>query len=379
DLGISECQLNSENSDNNKVNEPVNESMSDIENVENERTSIINEPNIGSGVVPFVFVNDPIPEFFVDKIKEPRTSNYPASNDSILVEDNDLDEEIEEQENLVRKRKINRDYKASKKAKKKDINITTEHNNESSHGGEQNNDVEVMSDLSKITLENSQANNLIDETTIRVSSNSNDSEFSELDYDTNLNISRKKKKFDKKGKEQDTNYKNRTSAYVDELSNSEPVNDDTLVNNEDSVNVNSEQRIEQSTKSNYPESKLLEFVDLLKKTRREKGTSESFKSHDPSKIFEMFSQPINNYFNEEVFEGLMESEQLPKKMEDIQSCSKYLKIWDSHYNNCKRLIGIQDYKMLKLTYSLTKVFFNMLKICYQEQVKDTSLAKNSDH
>ncbi|RIB26536.1 hypothetical protein C2G38_2240693 [Gigaspora rosea] len=122
-----------------------------------------------------------------------------------------------------------------------------------------------------------------------------------------------------------------------------------------------------------------EFVDLLKKTRREKGMSESFESHDPSKIFEMFSQPISNYFNEEVFEGLMEPEQLPKKMEDIQSCSKYLKIWDLHYNNCKRLIGIQDYKMLKLTYSLTKVFFNMLKICYQEQVKDTSLAKNSDH
>ncbi|CAG8849711.1 28088_t:CDS:2, partial [Gigaspora margarita] len=44
-----------------------------------------------------------------------------------------------------------------------------------------------MSDLSKITLENSHANNSIDETTIRVESlNSNDSELSELDYDTNL-------------------------------------------------------------------------------------------------------------------------------------------------------------------------------------------------
>ncbi|CAG8857081.1 15405_t:CDS:2, partial [Gigaspora margarita] len=110
-------------------------------------------------------------------------------------------------------------------------------------------------------------------------------------------------------------------------------------------------QIEQATKSNYSESKLL---DLLKKTRREKGMPESFESHDPSKIFEMFSQPIDNYFNEEVFEELMEPEQLPKKMEDIQSCSNYLKIWDSHYNNCKRLIGIQNYKMLKLTYSLTK-------------------------
>ncbi|RIB26535.1 hypothetical protein C2G38_2030115 [Gigaspora rosea] len=126
---------------------------SDIENVEIERTSIINEPNIGSGGVPFVFVNDPIP-----------------------VEYKDSDEEIEEPENLARKRKINRNYKASKKAK-----------NDTSYGGEQNNDVEVMLDLSKITLENSQANNSSDGTTIRVeSSNSKDSEFSELDYDINL-------------------------------------------------------------------------------------------------------------------------------------------------------------------------------------------------
>ncbi|CAG8855877.1 21394_t:CDS:2, partial [Gigaspora margarita] len=62
DLGISNGQLNSENSDNNKVNEPVNESMdvlsiTSIINNQNERTPIINEP---PGCVPFVFVNDPI-------------------------------------------------------------------------------------------------------------------------------------------------------------------------------------------------------------------------------------------------------------------------------------------------------------------------------
>ncbi|CAG8741338.1 25172_t:CDS:10, partial [Dentiscutata erythropus] len=114
---------------------PSENELSDIEYVEIERTSIINEPNIGSGGIPFVFVNDPIPEFFVDK----------TSHDSILVEYKDLDEEIEELENLARKRKINRNYKASKKAK-----------NDTS-------------------------------TTIRVeSSNSKDSEFSELDYDINL-------------------------------------------------------------------------------------------------------------------------------------------------------------------------------------------------
>ncbi|KAF0410413.1 hypothetical protein F8M41_008275 [Gigaspora margarita] len=88
DLRISEGQLNSENSDNNK---------SDIENVENKRTSIINESNIGPGGVHFVFVNDPILESFVNK----------TLNDSILVEVNDSDKEIEEQENLVQKHKIN--------------------------------------------------------------------------------------------------------------------------------------------------------------------------------------------------------------------------------------------------------------------------------
>ncbi|CAG8849712.1 28089_t:CDS:2, partial [Gigaspora margarita] len=40
-------------------------------------------------------------EFFADKSKEP------TLNDSILVEDNDSNEEIEEQENLAQKRKIN--------------------------------------------------------------------------------------------------------------------------------------------------------------------------------------------------------------------------------------------------------------------------------
>ncbi|KAF0536235.1 hypothetical protein F8M41_009202 [Gigaspora margarita] len=113
DLGISEDQLNSKNSYNNKVNEPVNKLISDIKNVENERTSIINKPNIGPVDVPFVFVNNSILEFFVDKSKEPKTSN-----DSILVEDNDSDEEIEEQENLARKRKLTEIIKCQKKQKK---------------------------------------------------------------------------------------------------------------------------------------------------------------------------------------------------------------------------------------------------------------------
>jgi hypothetical protein len=118
-----------------------------------------------------------------------------------------------------------------------------------------------------------------------------------------------------------------------------------------------------------------EYVDLLKEARR--GITENFASHDPGKIFEMFSQSINKYFKDSS-EASLEPEQFPKIIEDIQGCTKYLAIWDSHFNNCKGLIEIQDYKMLKLVYSLTDVFFIMLKICYQEQVKDTSLAKNTN-
>ncbi|CAG8574410.1 17132_t:CDS:2, partial [Cetraspora pellucida] len=117
------------------------------------------------------------------------------------------------------------------------------------------------------------------------------------------------------------------------------------------------------------------YVDLLKEARR--GITENFASHDPGKIFKMFSQSINKYFKDSS-EASLEPEQFPKIIEDIQGCTKYLAIWNSYFNNCKGLIEIQDYKMLKLVYSLTDVFFIMLKICYQEQVKDTSLAKNTN-
>ncbi|CAG8458414.1 26040_t:CDS:10 [Gigaspora margarita] len=90
------------------------------------------------------------------------------------------------------------------------------------------------------------------------------------------------------------------------------------------------------------------------------------------------SSPINQYFKKEVFEVSTEPEPFPKIMEDVRSCSEYLKIWDLHYNNCNRLIEIQDLKKLELIYSLAKVFFTMIKICYQEQVKDMSLAKNTN-
>ncbi|CAG8486539.1 9335_t:CDS:2 [Racocetra persica] len=147
-----------------------------------------------------------------------------------------------------------------------------------------------------------------------------------------------------------------------------------LVNKDSSV----KRQIEQVTKSKYPESKLLNYVKLLKKTREVKEKPESFTSQDPKSIFKMFTQPINRYFNK-VSEVLIEPEPFPKIMEDVQSCSKYLEIWNLYYNNCNRLIELQDLKKLKLIYLLAEVFFNMLKIYHQEQVKNTSsFAKNTN-
>ncbi|CAG8696998.1 17373_t:CDS:2, partial [Racocetra persica] len=110
------------------------------------------------------------------------------------------------------------------------------------------------------------------------------------------------------------------------------------------------------TKVLSKEQQISEYVDLLKEARRE--ITENFPSHQ-EKIFEMFSQYINKYFKDSL-EASLEPKQFPKIIEDNQGCTKYLAIWDSHFNNCKGLIEIQDYKMLKLVYSLTDVFFIML-------------------
>ena len=120
------------------------------------------------------------------------------------------------------------------------------------------------------------------------------------------------------------------------------------------------------------------YINLLKKKRREKGMPETFVSQDPTKISEMYSQPVNRYFNEASISSL-EPEPLPVLMEDVNSCTAYLRIWDSHYNHCIREIGNQEYKMLKLIYSLSEVFFNMLKICHQEQDNEKALEKNTGY
>ncbi|CAG8476391.1 4586_t:CDS:2, partial [Racocetra persica] len=95
-------------------------------------------------------------------------------------------------------------------------------------------------------------------------------------------------------------------------------------------------------------------------------------------ISEINSLPVNRYFNEASILSL-EPEPLPMLMEDVNSCTSYLRIWDSHYIYCIREIGNQNYKILKLIYSLSEVFFNMLKICHQEQDNEKALEKSTDY
>ncbi|CAG8618660.1 3190_t:CDS:2, partial [Racocetra persica] len=76
-----------------------------------------------------------------------------------------------------------------------------------------------------------------------------------------------------------------------------------------------------------------EYVDSLKEARRIKEITENFASHNPGKIFEMFSQSIDQYFNKDPSEASLESEQFSKIIEDIQGCTKYLAIWNLHFNN----------------------------------------------
>lgn len=104
--------------------------------------------------------------------------------------------------------------------------------------------------------------------------------------------------------------------------------------------------------------------------------SETFMSQDPTKIFEMYSQPINRYFKETLISSL-EPEPLPTRMEDANCCTTYLRIWDLHYDHCIKETENQNYKMLKLIYSLSEVFFNMLKICHQEQDNEKALLEKN--
>ncbi|CAG8553868.1 17464_t:CDS:10 [Racocetra fulgida] len=227
---LQEPSLNREYNDNNK---------SDIEN---ERTSIINEPpNIGPKGVPFVFVNDPIP-----------------------VEDNDSDEEIRD---LIRKRKFEINYNASKKAKKNDTNIKTKHNNENSHGGEQNNDVEILSEGSSLSG--------IEVFLVTISIPSF------VDKGFNDSSDNSSNKF------------NESTLIIDNLSK---------------ITLENSQQANNSIDENHTSV----YVDRLKKLR---NNADNFAAEDPSNLFEMYSQPPEKYFEEDLTKISLNP--LPSHIKDV--------------------------------------------------------------
>ncbi|CAG8526916.1 12439_t:CDS:10, partial [Cetraspora pellucida] len=310
------------------------------------------------------------------------------------VEDNDSDEEIEEQGNLVRKRKINRKYKASKKVKKIDTNIITEHNNET-HGGEQNNDVEVLSEgsslpsievFSKITNETA-------ETTI-----SSDNAIS------NQGIDQSKEGFDESSVNS-SNKINESTLIIDKLSkitleNSQQANnpideiahDPLQENSSVDVHNNNQQedilnksnssittRVESSNSNDSEFSELDDdtdlnrtsvYVDKLKKLR------DNFAAGDPSNLFEMYSKPPDKYFEE--VSTKISLNPLPSHIKDVNGCLNYLKIWDQHFNHCEKVINDQQYRRIELIYSLSELFFILLTLCSQEQQEESS-KKTTNH
>ncbi|CAG8631686.1 15732_t:CDS:10 [Dentiscutata erythropus] len=169
---------------------------------------------------------------------------------------------------------------------------------------------------------------------------------SESDYDDNLNNNGKRKALDKQ-----------------ERSKSTSINSTTLKFNG----------------STTYSKKLSDYVKKLNNLRKIKGTSNIFASNT-NNLAGVYSQPIEKYFN--VDSTQVSLEPLLQQMKDIDSCVIYLNLWDNHYENCQKEITNQHYKMLKLVYSLSEVFFVLLIICQQEQQKEMSqiaLDKTTDN
>ncbi|CAG8614602.1 20052_t:CDS:2 [Cetraspora pellucida] len=110
--------------------------------------------------------------------------------------------------------------------------------------------------------------------------------------------------------------------------------DQSLVTNNVQENTTSDglqssnKMINLSQTSNDPEfGKEIEYkhtnMNQQETKKREKRTPKTFVSQDPTKIFEIYSQPVNKYFNEASI-LLLETEPLPVLMEDVNGCTAYL-------------------------------------------------------
>ncbi|CAG8720318.1 21228_t:CDS:10, partial [Gigaspora margarita] len=241
--------VSSENETTNMVEDDSEEISEIISNAQNQPIVIIDDP------IPVNSIIDGVPALYINKGK----------------------------------RKVEPDAKGKKLKKLKpnaldDLEFTK--NSESEKSGDSGSEIDISSShklstnieevFSKITnnaAESAESSeSAIGNQTTRESSNSHDSDFSELDY----NISRKKP---------DTNYKNRTSVYV----------------------------------------------DRLKKLR---NSADNFAAEDPSNLFEMYSQPPEKYFEE--VSTKISLNPLPSHIKDVNGCLNYLEIWDQHFNHCEK-------------------------------------------
>ncbi|CAG8488712.1 17980_t:CDS:10 [Cetraspora pellucida] len=113
----------------------------------------------------------------------------------------------------------------------------------------------------------------------------------------------------------------------------------------------------------------LYYAERLNKLRKGEGMSDNFASNT-NDLVGMYSQLIVKYFNEDSTLVLLEP--LPNQMKDVDSCLKYLQLWEQHFEHYQKEITNQQYKMLKLIYSLSNFFFILLILCQQEQQEEMS-------
>lgn len=78
-----------------------------------------------------------------------------------------------------------------------------------------------------------------------------------------------------------------------------------------------------------------DYTGRLNKLRKIKGISDNFASNT-NNLIGMYSQPIENYFNKSSIQVSLKP--LPKQIKDVDSCLKYLQLWDQYFENCQKEI-----------------------------------------
>ncbi|CAG8577917.1 23773_t:CDS:1 [Gigaspora margarita] len=115
------------------------------------------------------------------------------------------------------------------------------------------------------------------------------------------------------------------------------------------------------------------YVDKLKKLR---NNADNFVAEGSSNLFEMYSQPPEKYFEEVSTETSLNP--LLSYIKDVNGCLNYFEIWGQQFNHCEKVIKNQQYKMIELIYSLSKLFFILLNFCSQEQQEESN-KKTTNH